>query len=74
LTLTVSPSLSYFVTGGITGDVRVWDFKEKRLRAVYKDHIMSVTGLHVTGDDQFIVSSAKDCNIIVTGRDSGTRH
>lgn len=54
----------FFVTGGIKGEVRVWDSRSRRLISTLKEHCAAVIGVEALGDDVHIVSASRDRSII----------
>lgn len=54
----------FFVTGGVKGEVRVWDSRSRRLISTLKEHCAAVIGVEALGDDVHIVSASRDRSII----------
>jgi WD40 repeat protein len=47
--------LHFFVTGGVNGEVRVWDMRTRSMISNLKEHSSRVVGLAVLDDDQHVV-------------------
>jgi WD40 repeat protein len=54
----------FFVTGGVKGEVRVWDSRSRRLISTLKEHCQAVVGVECLGDDVHVVSASRDRSII----------
>ena len=54
----------FFVTGGVKGEVRVWDARSRRLISTLKEHCQAVVGVECLGDDVHVVSASRDRSII----------
>lgn len=56
--------LHFFVTGGVNGEVRVWDMRTRCMISNLKEHSSRVVGLAVLDDDQHVVSASRDRSVI----------
>ncbi|RHY29918.1 hypothetical protein DYB28_013815, partial [Aphanomyces astaci] len=50
----------FIVTGGMGGDVRVWDIRKRDMVSHLKEHSMAITGLALFEDDVHLVSCSRD--------------
>jgi WD40 repeat protein len=62
--LDLSHNNKFLVSGGVAGEVRVWEIKTKDLVTHLKEHTAKVTNVHIFADDTFALSCAKDCCIL----------
>jgi len=60
----MSMNNKFFITGGMQGEVRVWEIRSKELISHLKEHTGKVTSVHVLPDDIHTVSSARDRSIL----------
>ena len=58
--LQLSHNQKFIVSGGMGGEVRVWEMKAKDLVAHLKEHTARVTKVHIFADDTYALSCAKD--------------
>jgi len=56
--------LHFFVTGGVNGEVRVWDMRTRSMISNLKEHSSRVVALAVLDDDQHVVSASRDRSIV----------
>jgi len=59
-----SHNKKFMVSGGMGGEVRVWETKTKDLVSHLKEHTGIVTGLYVFSDDAHVLSCARDRRIL----------
>jgi len=58
--LALSNNQRFVITGGLKGEVRVWELRERQLVSHLKEHTSAVTGLHLFNDDVHAMSSSRD--------------
>ncbi|RHZ06159.1 hypothetical protein DYB37_012658, partial [Aphanomyces astaci] len=58
--ITFPPGNRFIVTGGMGGDVRVWDIRKRDMVSHLKEHSMAITGLALFEDDVHLVSCSRD--------------
>ncbi|CAK4090594.1 unnamed protein product [Aphanomyces euteiches] len=58
--LVLSNNQRFIVSGGMGGDVRVWDIRKRDMVSHLKEHSMAVTGLVLFDDDVHLVSCSRD--------------
>ena len=64
--LTMSKNRRFILTGGFSGDVRLWELRSRQMMAQFKDHNNQVTGLEVVDKDSTLISCSRDRSIIRT--------
>lgn len=64
--ITMSSNRRFILTGGYTGDVRMWELRSRQMMAQFKDHNSQVTGLQVSDKDSTLISCSRDRSIIRT--------
>lgn len=62
--LCMSFNNKFFVTGGMQGEVRVWEIRSRELISHLKEHTGRVTSVIVLPDDIHTVSSARDRSVL----------
>lgn len=62
--LTVANNGKFLLSGGMNGDVRLWDIRSRELVSHLKEHTSRVTCLLLSDDDTHAVSSSKDKSIL----------
>lgn len=55
-----STNQRFIVSGGASGDVRVWDIRKRDLVSHLKEHTMGVTDLVLFEDDIHLLSCSRD--------------
>ena len=65
MSVCISHNNKYFVTGGMSGVVRVYDFSNGTFIADCKAHSNTVTCVKFSSDDKQIVSTGKDGLVVV---------
>ena len=63
--IAVAHGLHFFVTGGVRGEVRVWDMRTRSMISNLKEHSARVVTLSVLDDDQHVVSASRDRCVVV---------
>ncbi|KAF0720692.1 Aste57867_117 [Aphanomyces stellatus] len=58
--LVLSNNQRFIVSGGMGGDVRVWDIRKRDMVSHLKEHSMAVTGLALYEDDVHLLSCSRD--------------
>jgi len=58
--LALSNNQRFVITGGLKGEVRVWELRERQLVSHLKEHTSAVSGLHLFNDDVHAMSSSRD--------------
>ncbi|ETV99097.1 hypothetical protein H310_08519 [Aphanomyces invadans] len=58
--LVLSNNQRFIVTGGMGGDVRVWDIRKRDMVSHLKEHSMAITGLALFDDDVHLLSCSRD--------------
>jgi len=58
--LVMAPNERFIVSGGILGDVRVWELRSRDLVSHLKEHNGAITGLKLYSDNIHLVSCSKD--------------
>jgi len=62
--LQVSHNQRFFITGGASGDVRVWDIKSREMVCNLKEHKQMVTQVTCFADDTLALSCSRDKSIM----------
>jgi len=58
--LELSHNQKFMVSGGMGGEVRVWEMKTKDLVTHLKEHTAKVSKVHIFADDTYCLSAGKD--------------
>lgn len=58
--ITLSANRRFAVSGGASGDIRVWELRSRDLIAQFTEHTSAVTGLTLYLDDTHMLSCSKD--------------
>lgn len=64
--MAMSSNRRFILTGGFTGEVRLWELRSRQMMAHFKDHNNQVTGLKVIDGDSTLISCSRDRSIIRT--------
>jgi len=59
-TVNLAQNMRFFVSGGVEGELRVWEIKGKTMIAHLKEHSQNVNDCHLFANDQFAISCGKD--------------
>jgi WD40 repeat protein len=60
LSMALSHNQRFILTGGPTGDVRLWELRTRDLISNLKEHVNKVTSLALSADDTFAISCSRD--------------
>ncbi len=60
LCMQLSHNRRFILTGGPTGDVRLWELRTRDLISNLKEHVHKVTDLALSQDDTFAITSSRD--------------
>ena len=66
--IALSQNLKFVCTGGLEGEIRVWEMRSKQLVAHLKEHTQKVTKIKLCGkEDEKLISSSKDrsCKLFI---------
>lgn len=63
--LCLSTNQKFVCTGGVDGEVRVWEIRSKEMISHLKEHISNVTKVQLFSNDVQLLSTAKDKSILV---------
>jgi len=56
----LSDNMKFFCSGGMEGDVRVWEMRSRTMVSHLKEHTGKVTMVKLIGDEMHLLSSSKD--------------
>ena len=59
----LSHNAKFLLSGGATGDVRLWELRSRALVSHLKDHTQRVTGIVILDDDCGAVTCSRDRSI-----------
>ncbi|DAZ97457.1 TPA: hypothetical protein N0F65_009940 [Lagenidium giganteum] len=62
--LVLSHNQRFIVSGGVGGEVRVWDIRKRDLVSHLKEHSLTVTQLALYRDDMHVISCSRDRSIL----------
>ena len=63
-TIQLSHNQKFIISGGSTGEVRVWEIRSREMVSHLKEHTKKVTKVHVFTDDLYAISCARDNSIL----------
>jgi WD40 repeat protein len=63
-TICLSYNQKFLCTGGMEGDIRIWEIRSREMVAHLKEHTSKVTNLEVYFDDVHLLSSGRDKTIL----------
>ena len=58
--IAISHNGRFFVTGGMLGEVRLWDIRSREMVSHLKEHVGKVTNVKLTDDDCYAISVSRD--------------
>lgn len=58
--MTLSHNKRFILTGGPTGEVRLWELRTRDLISNLKEHVNKVTSLALSADDTFAITCSRD--------------
>lgn len=62
--LVLSHNQRFIVSGGVLGEVRVWDIRKRDMVSHLKEHSLPVTDLALYRDDLHVISSSRDRSLL----------
>lgn len=62
--LDLSKNFKFFVTGGVDGEIRVWEIRTRELITHLKEHTSKVTKVKILDDDINLYSCARDRTLL----------
>lgn len=63
--LCLSNNQKFFCTGGVEGEVRIWEIRSKEMISHLKEHIQSITKVQLFSNDVHLLTTAKDKSILI---------
>ena len=71
--LSVSPTMKYFVTGAAEGDIRVWDIRSREMKMALHDQKQDIVKMCLLKDDRHMVSASRDRTVATWDLGTGKR-
>lgn len=63
--LCLSNNNKFICSGGVDGEVRIWEIRSKDMPLHLKEHIQRVTKVELLSDDMHLLTAAKDKSILI---------
>ena len=60
----LSFNFKFLATGGLDGEVRVWEIRSRELISHLKEHTGKITKIQIMPDDVHLISSSRDKSIL----------
>ncbi len=60
----LSFNFKFLATGGLDGEVRVWEIRSRELITHLKEHTSKITRIEILPDDVHLISSSRDKSIL----------
>ncbi|KAJ9454143.1 Cilia- and flagella-associated protein 52 [Diplonema papillatum] len=71
--IVIPSTLRFFVTSDSTGEVKMWDMKNRVLAREFKQHQSAITGLEMFADGAHVMSASRDRSVLSWNVETGQR-